>query len=178
MTGQEGGARRRSMERQRAAVEATRSQAASSAGESDCDRDVVRMAKLILADFTDISRQTAYELLRLAASRRKSMDESRELRPRISVWLLDRLPTDRARRHQYPSPGADLSPSPASNVHVGSNASGGNHLAEDIRRNLPSDQAIGRILLCPATTALPNGRCPYKSRRQMLRFQWWRLRHR
>ena len=71
MTGQEGGARRRSMERQRAPVEATRSQAASPAGESDCDRDVVRMAKLILADFTDISRQTAYELLRLAAGRLK-----------------------------------------------------------------------------------------------------------
>ena len=35
------------------------------------DRDVVRTAKMIVADFTEVSKQTAHILLRLAAKHKK-----------------------------------------------------------------------------------------------------------
>ena len=35
------------------------------------DRDVVRMAKMILADFTEVSKHTAHSLLRLAEKQKK-----------------------------------------------------------------------------------------------------------
>jgi len=35
------------------------------------DRDVVRMAKLIVVNFTEVSKQTAHLLLKLAANHKK-----------------------------------------------------------------------------------------------------------
>ena len=59
------------MEKLGTPAEASTSRGDPQVVETNCDRDVVKMAKLILADFNEISRQTAYALLRLAASRRK-----------------------------------------------------------------------------------------------------------
>ena len=35
------------------------------------DRDVVRMAKMIVANFTEVSKKTAHSLLKLAANQKK-----------------------------------------------------------------------------------------------------------
>ena len=59
------------MGKQRVQTRATKSWVDPEAVETNRDRDVVRMAKMILADFTQVSGQTAHALLRLAANRRK-----------------------------------------------------------------------------------------------------------
>ena len=63
--------REQPMNEQRAQVKSTKWRGDPPASDTNRDRDIVKMAKLILADFSDISKQAAYALLKRAANRQK-----------------------------------------------------------------------------------------------------------